>query len=170
MGLSLFKMKITPKKIVICGGVRTPIGHLAKSPANFLPEELMESAIRGLMQKTSLYPHAVDGVLVGWVGQGSHAPNIARISVLKAGLPEKAHAYTVQANCVSSLETVASAYRHIVMGEGDLYLAGGVESMSMFPYAIRGSRAHKMLRSMETLKANWAAIPGAGDVLLTDTT
>jgi acetyl-CoA acetyltransferase len=50
----------------------------------------------------------VDGVLVGWVGQGSHAPNIARVSVLKAGLPEKAHAFTIQANCVSSLETVAS--------------------------------------------------------------
>ncbi len=163
-------MKATPKKIVLCTGVRTPIGHLAKSLANLLPEDLMEAAIRGVLQKSSLYPHAVDGVLVGWVGQGSHAPNIARVSILKADLPEKAHAYTIQANCVSSLESVASAYRHIVMGEGELYLAGGTESMSTFPFAIRGPRSHKMLRSLETLKANWGDIPNAGDVFITDTT
>jgi acetyl-CoA C-acetyltransferase len=163
-------MKATDKKVVICAGRRTPIGHLAKSLSSFMPEELMESAIRSLLRDAKLSPHAVDGVLVGWVGQGSHAPNIARISVLKAGLPEKAHAYTIQANCVSSLETVASAYRHIVMGEGDLYLAGGTESMSQFPFAIRGSRAHKMLRNMEAVKANWGALWGAPDILITDTT
>jgi acetyl-CoA C-acetyltransferase len=163
-------MKATPKKVVICGGVRTPIGHLGKSLAGFLPEDLMEAAVRGVFQKTSLYPHAVDGVLVGWVGQGSHAPNIARVTALKAGLPVKAHAYTVQANCVSSLETVASAYRHIVMGEGDLYLAGGTESMSNFPYAIRGPRSHKKLRSLETVKAEWANLWGDAEIAIRDTT
>jgi acetyl-CoA C-acetyltransferase len=163
-------MKATDKKVVICGGRRTPIGHLAKSLSSLMPEDLMESAIRSVLHDTKLYPHAVDGVLVGWVGQGSHAPNIARISVLKAGLPEKAHAYTIQANCVSSLETVASAYRHIVMGEGDLYLAGGTESMSQFPFAIRGSRSHKLLRNLDAVKANWAGLWDAQDVLITDTT
>jgi len=163
-------MHAQSKKIVLCGGVRTPIGHLAKGLSSLLPEDLMEKVLRGVLQKTSLYPQAVDGVLVGWVGQGSHAPNIARVSVLKAGLPEKAHAFTVQANCVSSLETVASAARHIVMDEGELYLSGGTESMSTFPYAIRGSRAHKMLRSMDTVKANWAELQNAPDVFITDTT
>jgi acetyl-CoA C-acetyltransferase len=163
-------MKATAKKIVLCTGVRTPIGHLAKSLAGYLPEDLMELAIRGVLQKSSLYPHAVDGVLVGWVGQGSHAPNIARVSVLKADLPEKAHAFTIQANCVSSLESVASAYRHIVMGEGELYLAGGVESMSTFPFAIRGPRSHKMLRSIESVRSNWAELPNTPDVFITDTT
>ncbi len=163
-------MKATPKKVVICGGVRTPIGHLAKGLAEYLPEDLMESAIRGVLDKTSLSPQAVDGVLVGWVGQGSHAPNIARVSLLKAGVPERAHAFTVQANCISSMETVASAYRHIVMGEGQLYLAGGTESMSTFPYAIRGSRANKMLRSIDAIKTNWSDIPGMEDICLTDTT
>lgn len=163
-------MKATSKKIVLCGGVRTPIGHLARGLASYLPEDLMELAIRGVLQKTSLYPSAVDGVLVGWVGQGSHAPNIARVSVLKAGLPEKAHAFTTQANCVSSLETVASSARHLVMDEGELYLAGGTESMSTFPFAIRGSRAHKMLRSLDTVKTNWAQLWEAQDVFITDTT
>ena len=163
-------MKPTNKKVVICGGVRTPIGHLGKSLAKMLPEDLMECAIRALMQRTSLYPHAVDGVLVGWVGQGSHAPNIARVSALKAGLPEKVQAYTIQQNCISSLETVASAYRHIIMGDGDLYLAGGTESMSNFPYAIRGPRDHKKLRSLETLKTNWADLWNDPEIAISDTT
>lgn len=163
-------MKPTNKKVVICGGVRTPIGHLGKSLAKFLPEDLMEMAIRAVMQRTSLYPHAIDGVLVGWVGQGSHAPNIARVSALKAGLPEKVQAYTIQQNCISSLETVASAYRHIIMGDGDLYLAGGTESMSNFPYAIRGPRDHKKLRSLETVKTHWAELWNDPDVAITDTT
>ncbi|HRY30068.1 MAG TPA: thiolase family protein [Elusimicrobiota bacterium] len=163
-------MRPSSTKVVLCGGVRTPIGHLAKSLAGFLPEDLMEIVIRGILQKSSLYPHAVDGVLVGWVGQGSHAPNIARVALLKAGLPEKAHAFTIQANCVSSLESVASAYRHIMMSEGDLYLAGGTESMSTFPYAIRGPRSHKSLRSLDAVKTNWAELLNTPDVCLTDTT
>jgi acetyl-CoA C-acetyltransferase len=56
------------------------------------------------------------------------------------------------------------------LNEGELYLAGGTESMSTFPYAIRGSRANKMLRSMETVKANWGQLLSAEDVFITDTT
>src|SRR5438552_135641 len=100
-------MDIKAKKIVLCAGMRTPIGHIARALAHLPPEELMKIAIEGLLQKTSLYPHAVDGVICGWVGQGSSAPNIARIALLNSGLPEKAHAITVQANCVSGMESVS---------------------------------------------------------------
>ena len=126
-------MKPRDVKVVLCGGIRTPIGHFAKSLAKVSPEHLMMITINGLLAHTKLYPHAVDGVMVGWVGQGSHAPNIARIAVLMSHLPEKAHAVTLQANCVSGMEAISSAARHIIMGEGDLYIAGGTESMSMVP-------------------------------------
>src|SRR5579863_3753828 len=118
----------------------------------------MTLAINGLLSKTTLYPHAVDGVMAGWVGQGSHAPNIARIAVLNSHLPEKAHAVTVQANCVSGLEAISSAVRHILLNEGDLYIAGGTESMSNMPYAIRGNRGQKELRSLDTVKAHWKTL------------
>src|SRR5690349_3378890 len=111
-----------------------------------------------LLAKTTLYPHAADGVMVGWVGQGSHAPNIARVAVLMSHLPEKAHAVTVQANCVSGMEAISTAARHIILGEGDLYIAGGTESMSTFPYAIRGDRSMKELRSLEMVRANWSSL------------
>src|ERR1041385_8917200 len=151
-------MKPRDIKVVLCGGIRTPIGHFTKSLAAVSPEHLMMITINGLLAKTTLYPHAVDGAMVGWVGQGSHAPNIARIAVLLSHLPEKAHAVTVQANCVSGLEAISSAARHVVMGEGDVYIAGGTESMSSFPYAIRGDRSSKELRSMETVRANWSSL------------
>jgi acetyl-CoA C-acetyltransferase len=162
-------MEAKSRRIVLCGGVRTAFGHIAKSLSSVMPEALMGQAIKALLERTPLYPHAVDGVIVGWVGQGSHAPNIARIAVLKAGLPEKAHAVTVQANCVSGIEAICSAARHIVMGEGELYIAGGVESMSTFPYAIRGPRSLKSLRSLETLRANWDAVLHDPEVNLRDT-
>ncbi len=161
-------MKVRNSKVVLCGGIRTPIGHLAKSLATVSPEHLMTTTINGLLQKTTLYPHAVDGVMVGWVGQGSHAPNIARVSVLNSHLPEKAHAVTVQANCVSGLEAISSAVRHILLEEGDLYIAGGTESMSNMPYAIRGNRSQKELRSTDTVKANWHTLLDHGDISVVD--
>src|SRR3989338_8715474 len=147
-------MEIKAKKIVLCSGVRTPIGHIAKSLSAMTPEALLKHTIVGLLHKTSLYPHAVDGVISGWVGQGSSAPNIARIALLQSGLPEKAHAVTVQANCVSGMEAICSAARHILVGEGELYIAGGTESMSNFPYLIRGPRSEKELRSKDAVKEN----------------
>lgn len=161
-------MDISSKKIVLCAGARTPIGHIAKSLSHLTPEALLKFTIQGLLQKTSLYPHAVDGVISGWVGQGSSAPNIARIALLQSGLPEKAHAVTVQANCVSGMESICSAARHILVGEGDLYIAGGTEAMSNFPYLIRGSRSLKELRSLDLLKENWANLWNRGDIEIAD--
>lgn len=158
------------KRIVICTGVRTPIGHLSKSLASILPEDLMGAVIRDLVKKANLDPQYVDGVIVGWVGQGSHAPNVARIATLKAGrLPEKAHSTTLQANCVSGMESICSSARHIILGEGDLYIAGGTESMSTFPYAIRGPRSAKSLRSLQNLKSEWSRLWEDPEVCITDT-
>ncbi len=161
-------MDIKAKKIVLCSGVRTPIGHIGKSLAALTPEALLKHAILGLLHKTSLYPHAVDGVIAGWVGQGSSAPNIARIALLQSGLPEKAHAVTVQANCVSGMESICSAARHIITGEGDLYIAGGTEAMSNFPFLIRGSRALKELRSLDAVKENWGNLWNRPDIEIAD--
>ncbi len=161
-------MDIQSKKIVLCSGIRTPIGHISRSLAEITPEDLLTSSIHGLLHKTSLYPHAVDGVIAGWVGQGSSAPNIARIALLNAGLPEKAHAITVQANCVSGMESICSAARHILVGEGELYIAGGTESMSNFPYLIRGPRSEKELRSKDSVKENWAALWNNPKIEITD--
>ena len=102
------------------------------------------------------------------MGQGFHAPNIARVAALKSGLPEPTQAVTVQNNCISSIESVAAAARFILTGEGELYLAGGTESMSNIPYTLQGSRALKELRSLETIRAKWSEIPQSREVMVVD--
>jgi acetyl-CoA acetyltransferase family protein len=161
-------MNSLSKTIVIAGGARTPIGHLSRSLANIPPEDLLVDAIQSTLARAKLSKDAVDGVIAGWVGQGFQAPNIARVAALRAGLPEAVQSVTVQNNCVSSIESIASACRFIMAGEGEVYLAGGVEVMSRLPYTIDGSRASKALRSMDTVKAKWAELPTTPDVAVTD--
>ena len=161
-------MNSLSKTIVIAGGTRTPIGHLSRSLAGLPPEALLVDAIQSTLSRAKLSKDAVDGVIAGWVGQGFQAPNIARVAALRAGLPESVQSVTVQNNCVSSIESIASACRFIMAGEGEVYLAGGVEVMSRLPYTIDGSRAEKALRSMDTVKAKWAELPATAGVAVTD--
>src|SRR5688572_23153328 len=100
-------MKGLDKKIVVCGGARTPIGHIARGLAGFKAPELMVRAVKASLESARLSPAEVHGLVVGWVGQDFEAPNIARVSLLRAGLPERSQAVTVQNNCVSSIEAVA---------------------------------------------------------------
>src|SRR5262249_15234015 len=148
-------MQARSTKIVLCTGTRTPIGHLSRSLSELFPQDLMRMTIETLVSKAKLPKDAVDGLILGWVGQQFDAPNIARVAALLAGLPEKVQTVTVQNNCVSSIESVASAARFIMAGEGELYIAGGVECMSHLPYVIAGARSKKELRSMDTLKQSW---------------
>lgn len=161
-------MNALSKTIVIAGGARTPIGHLSRSLANLPPADLLVDALTATLSRAKLSKDAVDGVIAGWVGQGFQAPNIARVAALRAGLPEKIQSVTVQNNCVSSIESIASACRFIMAGEGELYLAGGVEVMSRLPYTIDGSRAAKALRNFDTVKAKWGELLATADVSVTD--
>ncbi len=161
-------MSFLSKKIVLCEGVRIPIGHLYKSLAKFPPEDLLKIVLEKLLTKASLDPKEVDGMIIGWVGQGSHAPNVARIGLLNAGIPEDVYAMTIQCNCVSGIESVSSSARRIITGEGELFIAGGTESMSTFPYTIRGSRSSKPLRSMDALKSNWSNLLDEPDISVVD--
>ena len=156
------------KKVVICGGARTPIGHIANTLGHVPPEELFRQAAEAALAKVKLDKKEVDGVVTGWVGQSFDAPNIARVAALRLGLPEETQSVTVQNNCVSSIEAASAASRYITGGEGDVYISGGTESMSLMPYTLKGSRADKALRSMEVLKQKWAEIPGSSEVAVVD--
>jgi acetyl-CoA C-acetyltransferase len=161
-------MKAHDQKIVLCGGSRTPFGHLARSLAGYQADDLMKVAVENTLEKTGVPKDAVDGLIVGWVGQDFQAPNIARVTSLRAGLPLKSQAVTVQNNCVSSIESVAAAARFILAGEGDLYVAGGTESMSRLPYTISGPRSDKALRSLDTVKQKWGDLLESESVAVVD--
>ena len=156
------------KKIVLCGGARTPFGHISRSLSAIRAEDLMTLALDAVFQRSRLAREAVDGLIVGAVGQAFSAPNIARVAALKAGLPEKTQAVTVQNNCGSSIEAVSAAARFILAGEGELYLAGGTECMSRLPYTIDGTRAAKPLRSLAVVREKWGGLLQDPDVALVD--
>ncbi len=161
-------MKAHDHKIVLCGGTRTPFGHLSRSLAGMQADDLMKAAVESTIKEVGVPKGEVDGLIVGWVGQDFQAPNIARVTALRAGLPLSSQAITVQNNCVSSIEAVSAAARCILAGEGELYIAGGTESMSRLPYTISGPRSDKALRSMDTVKKKWGELLESETVAVVD--
>ncbi|WP_286958936.1 3-oxoadipyl-CoA thiolase [Arsenicicoccus sp. UBA7492] len=122
----------------IVDGVRTPIGRYAGALAPVRPDDLAAHVIRTLVQRhPSVAWDQVDDVVLGCANQaGEDNRNVARMAALLAGLPEQVPGVTVNRLCASGLDAVAAAARGILAGDGDLYVAGGVESMSRAPFVM----------------------------------
>ncbi|MBM3884807.1 MAG: 3-oxoadipyl-CoA thiolase [Gemmatimonadetes bacterium] len=119
-------------------GVRTPIGNLGGALRDVRADDLAAHAIRALLARHSgLDPSAIADVILGCANQaGEDNRNVARMALLLAGLPITVPGETVNRLCASGLSAVANAARAIRSGEGDLYVAGGVESMTRAPYVL----------------------------------
>jgi acetyl-CoA acyltransferase len=122
----------------IVGGVRTPIGSLGGGLAEVRPDDLAAHAIAELMRRhPQADPAAIADVVLGCANQaGEDNRNVARMALLLAGLPTSVPGETVNRLCASGMSAVASAARAARTGEGDLFIAGGVESMTRAPYAM----------------------------------
>ncbi len=121
----------------IVGAVRTPIGRHGGALAPVRPDDLAATAIRALMERTGFPADRLDDVILGCTNQaGEDNRNVARMALLAAGLPVSAPGQTVNRLCGSGLQAVASAAQAIRAGEGDAFVAGGVESMSRAPFVI----------------------------------
>jgi acetyl-CoA acyltransferase len=128
---------------VIVGAVRTPIGRHSGSLSPVRPDDLGAIALEALMERTGVPPAEVEDVYFGCAnGAGEDNRNVARMSLLLAGFPEHVGGATVNRLCGSGLEAVANAARAIMVGEAEVYIGGGVESMSRAPYVMpKPSRA-----------------------------
>ena len=119
---------------VILDAVRTPIGRYAGVLAPVRPDDLAARAIAAAVERNRLDPATVDEVYMGCANQaGEDNRNVARVASLLAGLPAEVSGATVNRLCASGLEAVVQGARQIRLGEADLVLAGGVESMSRAP-------------------------------------
>ncbi|HEX9597161.1 MAG TPA: acetyl-CoA C-acyltransferase, partial [Anaerolineales bacterium] len=122
---------------VIIDGVRTPIGALGGALAAVRPDDMAALVLKALVQRTGLDPAHVEEVYMGCANQaGEDNRNVARMAVLLAGFPVAVAAVTVNRLCASGLQAVNMAARAIKVGEGDVYIAAGVESMSRSPYSV----------------------------------
>ena len=119
---------------VIIDAVRTPIGRYAGALSSVRPDDLAARTIEAAVQRTGIDPSEIGDVFFGATNQaGEDNRNVARMGLLLAGLPVEVPGVTVNRLCASGLEAVNQAARAIKVGEGDLLLAGGVESMSRAP-------------------------------------
>jgi len=121
----------------IYDGIRSPIGRHAGKLAPLRPDDLAGEVISEVVKRSGVKPEDISDVILGCVTQaGEDCRNVARFAALMAGLPPSTPAVTVNRLCASGLQAVTDAARAITAGEGELYIAGGVESMSRAPFVI----------------------------------
>src|SRR6202521_6087859 len=119
---------------VIAGYVRSPIGRYAGALAGVRPDTLAAHVIRALLDRTHLDPAEIDDVILGCANQADEDNrNVARMALLLAGLPVEVPGQTVNRLCGSGLQAINAAAQAIWSGQGDLFIAGGVESMTRAP-------------------------------------
>lgn len=124
--------------VYLVGGLRSPFGRYGGRLASVRPDDLLAHLLQEVISRyPQIPPAAYDEVIVGCANQaGEDNRNVARMSVLLAGLPVEVPAVTVNRLCASGLEAILQAARAIAVGEADLVLAGGVESMSRAPFVL----------------------------------
>ncbi len=125
------------KDVVIVDAIRTPVGALGGGLATVRPDDLAALVIHTIIERSELDPAQVEEVYLGCANQaGEDNRNVARMALLLAGLPVEVAGVTVNRLCASGLNAVNMAARAIRAGEGDIFIAGGVENMSRAPYSV----------------------------------
>lgn len=128
------------KKVVLAGACRTAIGKMGGALSNTPAAELGTIVIREALNRAGVKPDQVDEVLMGCVIQAGLGQNVARQASLNAGIPNEVPAVTINVVCGSGLNCVNMAADLILAGEADIVVAGGMENMSMAPYALPNAR------------------------------
>ncbi len=122
---------------MIVEALRTPIGKHGGALSGVRPDDLAATVVRALVARAGIDPASVDDVIIGCANQsGEDNRNVARMSALLAGLPVEVPGQTVNRLCGSGLQAIISASQAIRAGEGDCFIAGGVESMSRAPWVM----------------------------------
>ena len=128
------------KKVVLAGACRTAIGTMGGALSTTPAADLGAIVIKEALNRAGVSPEAVDQVYMGCVIQAGLGQNVARQASIKAGLPIEVPAVTINVVCGSGLNCVNMAAQMIMAGEADIVVAGGMENMSMAPYALKQAR------------------------------
>lgn len=128
------------REVVIVSAVRTPVGSFSGTLAQIPATELGALVIKEAINRAGITPDQVDEVILGNVLQGGQGQNPARQAAIKAGIPQEVPSWTLNKLCGSGLKSVISAAQAIMVGDADIIVAGGMESMSLAPYALPKAR------------------------------
>jgi len=156
--------------IVIVAAKRTPIGTFGGMFQDVSARKLAELTIRDIMDTTGIDPEDIDEVILGNCIQRTDEPNIARTALLDAGLPQQVTGLTVQRQCSSGMQAIVSGLQQIALGDSEVVIAGGVESMSRAPYVLKQARFGKRLMHGEMTDALWELLTDPHhDILMGET-
>ena len=126
----------------IVEAVRTPVGRYGGALASVRPDDLAALAIRAVVERSGIDPAAIEDVILGCANQaGEDNRNVARMAALLAGLPVEVAGQTVNRLCGSGLQSINAAANAIAVGDGDVFVAGGVESMTRAPFVLGKAEA-----------------------------
>ncbi len=132
-------------RVVLAGGVRTPIGNFGGALAASSAAELGGWAARAALERARVPAEAVDEVILGHARQAGNGPNLARQVGRRAALPDRVPAFTIHKACASGLQAIVSAAQSVRLGDGAVVLAGGTEHMSSVPFLALDVRWGKKL-------------------------
>ncbi|MCA8938333.1 MAG: acetyl-CoA C-acyltransferase, partial [Planctomycetes bacterium] len=156
------------KRVAITHAVRTPIGKYLGSLSAITAPELGTMAVKGLLERAAIDPALIGETFFGEGRQAGSGPNPGRQVAYNAGIPQEAPAWTVNQACASGLRAIILAAQSIQLGENDVAVAGGVESMSNMPFMIENMRMGLRLghhKLVDAMYKDGFVCPLSGDVM-----
>ena len=149
------------KNAVIVDSVRTAVGRMGGTFINTEVDYLAAKVIDEILVRTGIDKSLVDEVILGQAKQSTDYPNLARLALLRAGLPIEIPGYTVHRQCGSGVQAINNGVQQIMCGLSDIIIAGGAESMSTAPYYLRNARYGFGVGNAEILDSNTESQPRA---------
>ena len=128
------------RDVVIVEACRTAVGSIGGTLKDVMAEELARVVVQGILDRSGIDPKEISEVILGHCRQSSDNPNIARIVALRCGIPEETPASTVMRQCASAMSAVINGVMSIQLGDNDVVIAGGAESMSSAAFYLRNPR------------------------------
>ncbi len=150
------------KDVVLCSPVRTPLGRFGGSLRDFKVYDIGAMAIRETIKRGNISPEIVDEVVVSHCRQAGNGPNPARTAAVKGGIPIEVPAHTVNKACPSGLKAIVLASQALRLGDAEVIVVGGMESLSTIPYLLENCRWEGFRMGNRALVDGWG---GAVDPL-----
>lgn len=149
--------------VVITAGCRTPIGTIGGQFKTITSLDLSIPVMQELVKRSKIDPVIIEDVIWGCNYQRTYKENnLARVALVKAGLPETVPGITVHRNCTSSMSSIQFGYYQIKAGEADCIMAGGADSMSTAPHMVFGARYGKKFGHLEMRDSMWDSLTNLG--------
>ncbi len=151
------------RNVVIVAGCRTPIGTIGGQFKSITSLDLSIPVMQALVERAKIDPAIIGDVIWGCNYQRTYKENnLARVALVKAGLPETVPGITIHRNCTSSLSAIQMGYYQIMAGEADCIMAGGADSMSTAPHMVFDARYGKKFGHMELRDSMWDSLTNLG--------